>query len=231
MYFLDPLYIFVMAVCFLLSMSASLWVKAATSRWSKVPIGQGLAGKEIARIVLDAQGIDGVRIERVGGFLSDHYDPGTRTLRLSPGIHDGRSVTAAGVAAHEAGHAIQHAQGYAPMQLRQAMVPAAKLGTSLGIWLVVIGAAIGVSGLAKLGVVLFGCFVLFTFITLPVELDASFRAKKALLASGLISGEEARGVSEVLTAAAATYLASALSAVLQLLYWAMRAGLLRGRRE
>lgn len=229
--FLDPLYLFVMIVGAVLSGGASMWVKAATSKWQKVPIGRGLTGREVAQKILDTKGIRDVRIERVPGRLSDHYDPGSKVLRLSPDIYNGKSVTAAGVAAHEVGHAIQHAEGYAPMTIRQLLVPVANIGTSMGIYMVMFGAFLGLTGLAKLGVFLFGGFVMFTVVTLPVEIDASMRAKKALESGRIISGEEARGVRQVLTAAAATYLAAAITSVLQLLYWALRAGLLGGRRE
>ena len=229
--FYDPLYMAVMLIGLLLSGAASLWTKSAFRRWSQVPIGRGLTGAEVAAAILRAEGIDNVRIEPVGGFLSDHYDPRSRTLRLSPDVFSGRSVSAAGVAAHEVGHALQHAQGYAPMRLRQAMVPVAGVGTNLGIWLVIIGMAINFSGLALVGVALFGGFVLFTLVTLPVELDASFRARRVLEKGGLLGRQELAGVSRVLTAAAATYLASAVTAVLQLLYWLARLGLLGGRRD
>jgi Zn-dependent membrane protease YugP len=227
----DPLYLAVMLAGLVLSGLASLWTKAAFRRWSQVPIGRGLTGAEVAAAILRAEGIHDVQIEPVGGFLSDHYDPRTRTLRLSPDVYGGRSVSAAGVAAHEVGHALQHAQGYAPMRLRQAMVPVAGIGTNLGIWMVVIGMVIGMTGLAYVGVALFGAFVAFTLVTLPVEFDASIRARRVLEQRGLLKGEELRGVRAVLTAAAATYLASAVSAVLQLVYWLLRVGLIGGGRD
>ena len=227
----DPLYMLVMGLGLVLSLGAQAWVKSATSKWSRVPIGRGMTGADVAAAILRVRGIHNVTIEQVGGVLSDHYDPSTRTLRLSPANYSGRSVTAAGIAAHEVGHAVQHAEGYAPMALRQKMVPVANLGTNLGVWIVIAGMFTGIVGLAKLGVALFAGFVLFTLVTLPVEFDASFRARKALLETGIVSEHEARGVSAVLTAAAATYLAAAVSAILQLLYWAMRAGLLGGRDD
>jgi hypothetical protein len=171
-----------------------------------------------------------VRIERVSGVLSDHYDPRTRTLRLSDGVFNGRSVTAAGIAAHEVGHAIQDADQYALMSLRQNLVPVARIGTSIGVYMVMFGAFLSMT-IAKLGVIVFGGFVLFTVITLPIEIDASLRARKLLLDNNIVTGNEAKGVSAVLTAAAATYLAAALQAILQLLYFAMRAGLLGGRGD
>ncbi len=227
----DPLYMAVMLAGLVLSGLASFWTKSAFKRWSRVPIGRGLTGAEVAAAILRSEGISDVRIEQVGGMLSDHYDPRSRTLRLSPDVYHGHSVSAAGVAAHEVGHALQHAQGYAPMRMRQAMVPVAGIGTNLGVWLVIIGMMVGFSGLAYLGVALFGAFVLFTLVTLPVEFDASIRARRVLEQRGLLHGEELRGVSAVLTAAAATYLASAVSAVLQLGYWLLRTGLIGGRDD
>lgn len=227
----DPLYIVVMIVGAVLSFGAQAWVRSATSRWSRVPLSRGLRGVDIAHAILKARGVRGVRVEEVGGFLSDHYDPRSRTLRLSPGNYNGRSVTAAGIAAHEVGHAIQHADGYAPMALRQTMVPVANIGTNLGVMMVMIGLLLGAGGLARLGVVLFGGFVLFTLVTLPVEFDASLRARRLLLKTGLVTEREAQGIARVLTAAAATYLAAALTAIMQLLYFALRAGLIGGRDD
>lgn len=231
MYFFDPLYLAVMAIGGLLSMGASLWVRNAVSRYSKVGLRRGLTGAQIAQAILDVEGIRDVRIEETGGRLSDHYDPSGKVLRLSRDNFHGRSIAAAGIAAHEVGHAVQDKVGYGPMRLRQKMVPVANIGTNIGVLMVVLGAAIGALGIAKIGVFVFGGFVAFQLVTLPVELDASARAKKALLASGLVTPEEARGVSTVLTAAAATYLAAAVTAILQLLYYALRAGLLGGRND
>ncbi len=228
--FYDPLYIAVLVAGFALSGLASLWTKAAFRKWSRVPVGRGITGAEVAAAILRAEGISGVTIEPVQGFLSDHYDPRSKTLRLSPDVYGGQSVSAAGVAAHEVGHALQDAQGYLPMRMRQAMVPVANLGTNLGMWITVIGLAIGAQGVASLGVALFAGFVLFTVVTLPVELDASRRARLSLEKHGLLAPAELAGVTRVLTAAAATYLAAAITAVLQLLYWLLRLGVL-GRRD
>jgi Zn-dependent membrane protease YugP len=230
MFFVDPLYLAVMGVGLVLSLGAQIWVKAAVRRYQKMPLAGGQTGKDVARSMLYKAGIHDVRIEEVQGFLSDHYDPSKKILRLSPDNFRGRSVAAAGIAAHEAGHAIQHRDGFAPMRLRQAMVPVANIGTNLGILLVIIGGFIGMLGLAKIGVLLFAAFVVFTLVTLPVEFDASRRAKLALAQGGVISPAEAAGVNKVLTAAAATYVAAAVTAILQLLYWAYRAGLIGGRR-
>ncbi len=223
----DPLYLIILGVGFLLSMGAQIWVKSAVNKWIDVPTSRNMTGRQVAQAILTNRGIQGVTIEPVQGHLSDHYDPSTKTLRLSEKIFNGRSVTAAGIAAHEVGHAIQHQDGYAFMKLRQKMVPVANIGTSLGLWITIAGIIIGITQLATVGVILFGGAVAFTLVTLPVEFDASSRAKKVLIGQGIVTGEEARGVSQVLNAAAATYVAAAVTAVLQLLYWAYRAGLLR----
>jgi len=231
MVFFDPVYMVLMGVGMLLSLAASGWVKASVSKWSKVPIGRGMRGCDVAELILRHAGVQGVRIEPTEGRLSDHYDPTARCLRLSHDNYYGTSVAAAGISAHEVGHAIQHRDGYWPMSIRQQMVPVANIGTNIGVWMVMIGMMMGAAGLAKLGVILFAAFVAFTVVTLPVEIDASLRAKKALLATGVVSSREAEGVSRVLTAAAATYVAAAVTAILQLVYFAMRAGLLGGRRD
>jgi hypothetical protein len=226
----DPLYLIILGVGFLLSMGAQAWVKRKVNKWHDVTTSRRMTGRQVAQAILDAEGINDVTIEQVGGFLSDHYDPSSRTLRLSPDNYSGRSVTAAGIAAHEVGHAIQHKHGYLPMTIRQKMVPVANIGTNLGVWITIIGLIVGLTGLAKIGVFLFGGFVAFTLVTLPVEFNASSRAMDTLESHSILSRDELGGVREVLTAAAATYLAAAVAAILQLLYWAFRAGLL-GRND
>ena len=223
----DPLYWVIIGVGFIASLGAKMWVQSAVKKWSDVATSRGMTGRQVAQAILKARGISDVTIEATRGSLTDHYDPSTKTLRLSEDVYDNRSVTAAGIAAHEVGHAIQHQEGYAMMKLRQKMVPAASIGTSLGIWITIAGVMIGMSGLATVGVLLFGAAVAFTLVTLPVEFDASSRAKKVLQQQQLVTGREAEGVNQVLNAAAATYVAAAVTAVLQLVYWAYRAGLLR----
>ena len=227
--FFDPLYMMVMLLGAGLSMGAQLWVKKMVGKWQKVPIGRGLTGKDIAQLILDTKGISNVRIETVQGVLSDHYDPRGKVLRLSPAIYGGDTVAAAGIAAHEVGHAIQDREGYAPMRMRQLMVPVANIGTRLGMVLIFGGMMLRMAGLAKIGVLVFAGFVAFTIVTLPVEIDASMRAKRALNSAGVLSGREGDGVNQVLTAAAATYVAAAMTAIMQLLYFAWRSGLLRRR--
>lgn len=217
--FFDPLYWVVIAVSAVISGAASMWVRNRVNKWSQVGLSNGMTGAEIARAILDARRIEGVAIEATEGSLSDHYDPSDKTLRLSPEVYRESTVTAAGIAAHEVGHALQDQEGYMPMRIRQKSVPVANIGTNLGIWMIIGGLIIGFTGLAKIGVALFGGFVAFTLITLPVEFDASARAKRVLDESDFVTRDELEGVSQVLTAAASTYLAAALTAILQLLYW------------
>ncbi len=231
MLYFDPLYLAVMAACLLLSLGAQAWVMAAVRSQANVPLRSGMSGAQVAAIVLRSSGLAGVQLECSAGWLGDHYDPSTRTLRLSPDSFEGRSVAAAGIAAHEAGHAIQHARGYWPMSLRQRLVPVANIGTQLGVLLVIFGLALGAFGLAKLGILVFSGFVLFTVVTLPVEIDASRRARAALAQSGVLASDELDGVGRVLRAAAATYVAAALTAILQLLYFILRVYGSRRRQE
>jgi uncharacterized protein len=221
----DPMYLLIGGVGLLLSLAASGWVKLSFRKWKKVPLRRQMTGRDVAAAILRAEGITGVTIEEVKSFLGDHYDPTTRTLRLSPDNYRGSSVAAAGIAAHEVGHAIQHKVGYGPMAIRQKMVPVANIGTNAGVWMVILGSIMGFAGLAKLGVILFAAFVVFTLVTLPVEFNASSRAKHTLQTAGIVTGPELAGVSSMLTAAAATYVAAAIAAVLQLLYFVMRLGL------
>ncbi len=224
----DPLYMLIGGVGLLLSLAATGWVKMSFRKWSKVPLRRGMTGKDVAAAILRAEGITGVAIEETRGFLGDHYDPRTRTLRLSSDNFRGSSVAAAGIAAHEVGHAIQHKVGYAPMALRQKMVPVANIGTNAGVWMVILGGFMQSQGLMQLGVILFAAFVFFTLVTLPVEFNASSRAKHTLQTAGIVTGPELSGVSSILTAAAATYVAAAITAVLQLLYFLFRLGLFGG---
>lgn len=229
--FFDPLYLLVMVPGMLLSLWASMRVKSTFHHYSKVGSSSGLSGADAARELLRRQNIDGVRVEPVEGFLSDHYDPSTRTLRLSPDVYNGRSLAALGVAAHEAGHAIQHAHNYKPLTFRSLVVRPAMLGSNLGMIVLGLGLAMQVSGMVWLGIVLFSAFVIFTLITLPVEFNASSRAVAALVDGGLITRSEGADTKKVLDAAALTYVAAAISAVMQLLYFLWRAGFLGGNRQ
>lgn len=234
----DPLYMTILVVALALSGGVSLLVKTRFAAGQKVNISSGLTGADVAKAILMDAGITDVQVLVHQGFLSDHYNPMNKTLNLSKDVYYGRNASAAGVAAHEVGHAIQHAQGYFPMWLRSLIVPAANVGSNLGPWLVIIGIVLMSSGralgysLAVVGVVLFGLATLFTLVTVPVEFDASARAKKALARLDVVAqGREYNTVSGVLFAAGLTYVAAAITSILQLLYWAYRAGLLGGRRD
>ncbi|MBS3957410.1 MAG: zinc metallopeptidase [Clostridiales bacterium] len=211
------LYILILAVG--LGVLTQWYVSSSFKRYAKVPLATGRSGYEVARAMLDAEGLHGVGIERVSGHLSDHYDPRARVLRLSKDVHDGRSVAAAGVAAHEAGHAVQHARSFAPAAVRQLLVPAANIGSQAALPLILLGAFMAIPGLMSLGVLLFAGAVLFQLVTLPVEFDASRRALSSLTAGNVLPADQVRGARKVLTAAALTYVAATLIAVLQLLYF------------
>jgi Zn-dependent membrane protease YugP len=221
MFFFDPIYLILALPGLLLGLWAQARVKGTFNKYSKVQTARGMSGAEIARYLLDQQGLQDVQIEPVQGFLSDHYDPRTRILRLSPDVYRTPSIAAAGVAAHEMGHALQHSNGYAPLKLRSAIVPAVKFGSSLAPILFIIGLLLNFTGLAWAGVILFGLAVLFSLVTLPVEFDASKRAKALLASSGVMAPQELEGVDKVLDAAGLTYVAAAIAAVGQLIYYVL----------
>ena len=229
MFFFDPLYLILALPGLLLGLWAQARVKGTFNKYSKVRTTRGATGAEIARYLLDQQGLQDVRIEESQGFLSDHYDPRTRVLRLSPDVYRQPSVAAAGVAAHEMGHAMQHAIGYTPLKIRSAIVPAVQFGSSLAPILFIVGFLLNFTSLAWLGVILFAAAVVFSLVTLPVEFDASKRAKTLLSGSGILSLQEAQGVDKVLNAAALTYVAAAVAAIGQLLYYVLL--LTGGRRD
>jgi Zn-dependent membrane protease YugP len=206
-------------------------VKSTFRRYSQVSARSGISGAEAAVSLLREKGIHDVTVEPVQGFLSDHYDPWAKVLRLSPEVYHGRTLAALGVAAHEAGHAIQHATGYGPLKFRSWVVKPAQIGSNLGGFLCAIGIAMASTQMVWAGVVLFSAFVLFTLITLPVEFNASSRAVSVLADSRMIGRDEMEGTRAVLNAAALTYVAAAISAITQLLYFLFRAGLLGGRSD
>jgi len=222
----DPLYIIMILPALLLSIYAQFKVKSTYSRFSKVSTYRGITGAQAAREILRSAGVHDVDIELTRGFLSDHYDPRSRVLRLSESVYAGDSIASVGVAAHEAGHAIQHAHGYAPLKLRSALVPVSSLGSNLAWPLLIIGFIFMAQSLILAGIIFFSLAVLFQIVTLPVEFNASSRALQALPASGILSDSEVAGARKVLTAAALTYVAAATAAVLQLVYFLLRAGVL-----
>ena len=227
----DPLYIIIALPGLVIGLWAQAMVKGAFNKYSRVRTSRGLTGAQVARDILDGAAIRDVEIEQVSGHLADHYDPRDKVLRLSPQVYGSDSVAAAGIAAHEAGHAIQHNTRYAPLALRSAIVPVAGFGSKLVMPLFIIGIIMQQLNLLYAAIILFALVVVFQLITLPVEFNASSRAKAVLTRQGIVSGEESVGVSRVLNAAAMTYVAAAVAALLQLLYFLLRAGLLGGRRD
>ena len=201
-------------------------VKSNYQKYSKVRNTAGLTGAQAARRVLDTNGLYDVQIEQVGGELSDHYDPRKRVLRLSQAVYGVPSIASVGIAAHEAGHAIQHAKAYAPLQVRTAIVPVVNIGSNLGYIVLIAGLLMAQANIAWVGVILFSLSTIFALLTLPVEFDATRRAKLALVQVGIVDGgvaggEESRGVGRVLDAAAWTYIAGFASSLLSLLYYVM----------
>jgi len=215
---------------FLLSVLASLYTRTTFQKYSRVPSQRGFTGAQAAAEMLRAQGVRGVQIEQTGGFLSDHYDPRTRTLRLSASVYQGTSLSSIGVACHEAGHALQHASNYAPLAFRSRLVPLASFGSNFSYVLIFLGLIMRSPGLLVFGLACFTLAVIFTIVTLPVEWNASARAKTAMVTAGLVSPQEREGAAAVLNAAFLTYVAAAVSAVMTLLYYLAQAGLL-GRRN
>jgi hypothetical protein len=207
----------------LLSLWAGSRVKGTFAKYSKIPIRSGYTGHDTALAMLRAAGIHDVQIESVPGMLSDHYDPTRRVVALSEDILHGNSAAAVAVAAHEVGHALQHAEGYQPMSWRHSLVPVVNIGSSLALPLLIAGLLLQVGGLAWLGVIAFSVAVVFHMVTLPVEYDASFRAFKVLERSGIVAVDEMPGVRKTLYAAGFTYVAAALASVGQLLYFVMHA--------
>lgn len=231
----DVVYWIVIGVGLVLGLLAQAGVKSAFHRYSQVRSRRGITGADVARTILHANGIHDVQVEHVRGTLSDHYDPSSKTLRLSDPVYASDSIAAVGVAAHEVGHAIQHAHGYAPLKFRSAWVPIAGFGSNLGLWLVFAAVLMGgIHGggatLGMVGLILFGTSTVFTLITLPVEFDASKRALVTLEQGGVLAADEMPGARRVLNAAAMTYVAAFVTSLMQLLYWAYALGLF-GRRE
>ncbi len=215
------LYILISLPALILGLYAQAKVSGAFNKYSKVRTSNGMTGAEVARAVLDAKGLQNVAINPVRGNLSDHYDPAKRVLNLSQAVYATPSVAAAGVAAHEAGHAIQHAEGYGPLKLRALMIPSVQLGSWLGPIIFMIGFFLNSQNLALIGLILFAATAVFAVVTIPVEVDASKRAKAMLSTSGIIYASEMQGVNSVLDAAALTYVAGAIQALSTLLYYVM----------
>jgi len=238
MYHFDWLYLVLAAPGMLLGLWAQWRVRSTFNHYAQVATRAGMTGAEVAAWILQTEGVQGVRIEPSHGFLSDHYSPGQRALRLSADVYGGRSISAVGVAAHEVGHAVQHARAYPFLGMRSALVPVVQLTSPLAMPIIMVGFIMSgyVSGILGqlvmiVGIALFAMVVLFQIVTLPVEFDASRRALAAIEKGGLLQGEELSGARSVLSAAAWTYVAAAVSSALTLLYFLIRSGLLGGRRR
>jgi len=216
----NPMYFLYIAPAVLLGLWAQFRIKVAYAQAEQM--AAPLSGAAAARHILDSAGLNGVQIEEIPGQLSDHYDPRDNVLRLSEAVYRSRTLAAVGIAAHEAGHAMQHAQAYAPMLVRNAAVPAAGIGSNAGIMLIILGAIFNMHMMLWLGIGLFSCVVFFQLVNLPVEFNASSRAKAQLVSLGIINSDELVYVNKVLNAAALTYVAATLQAVLTLLYYIMR---------
>lgn len=227
----DPMYMVFMLPALALSMWASFRTKWAFGKYSKVPVATRLTGAQAAQRMLDAAGITDVKIVPHQGMLTDHYNPVTKTLALSEQVFSVPSIAAVGVACHEAGHAIQHARKYTPLWLRSALVPTANIGSSLGYIVMAIGLGMSSLKMVLFGAVLFSAVLLFQIVTLPVEFNASARAKELAVANGIVLPQEREGMDKVLNAAALTYVAAAISTLLTLLYFLLRAGVFGGRRD
>ena len=226
----DPLYLLFIAPGLALSLWASMRVKSTFNKYSKVRSMRGLTGAQAAQELLRGAGITDVTIVRSQGMLSDHYNPVNKTLALSDPVYDSDSVAAIGVATHEAGHAIQHARHYAPLWVRSALVPTANIGSSIGYMVMLFGLFLSSQNMVLVGAILFSAVLLFQVVTLPVEFNASNRAKALVVQHGIVTMDERRGVDAVLNAAALTYVAAAISTLMTLLYFLFRSGLLGGRR-
>lgn len=232
MFFLDPRYMLFMLPGLLIMMVVQGYVRSAYNKWSQVPARSRLTGAQAAERLINNGGLYGVRVEGIAGNLTDNYDPRDKVLHLSQGVYESPSVAALAIAAHELGHAMQDKEGYFPLRLRAAIVPAVNVGSYLGWILIIIGLLLNVTGLAWLGVLVFSGGALFALATLPVELNASARAKQLLSDTGLIVGDdEKQGVNNVLNAAALTYVAALITAVLQLLYYVTLVMGMGGRRR
>jgi uncharacterized protein len=229
MFFFDINYMIYMIPAFLLMAFTSWYVRSSYEKWSRIPAHSGLTGSQAAQRLISSSGLYGVQIQGIAGEMTDHYDPRTKVLNLSQGVASGASVAALAIAAHELGHAMQDAEDYFPLRFRSALVPAVSIGSNLGWILIFLGLFLQITQLSWLGVMIFAGGAVFALATLPVELNASSRAKRILADSGIIVGvEEQQGVNTVLNAAALTYVAALVTALLQVLYYT---NLVRGRRR
>ena len=226
----DPMYLLFIAPALLFSLWASWRTRSNFKKYSRVAVSSGLTGAQAAQRILDGAGIHDVSISHARGILTDHYNPGKKTLALSQGVHGSRSLAAVGIAAHEAGHAIQHAREYGPLKIRSLLVPTASIGSNLGYIVMLLGLFIASQNMVLVGAVLFSAVLLFQLVTLPVEFDASNRAKALVVERGIVGASERNGMGKVLNAAAMTYVAAVVTSAATLLYFLVRSGVLGGRR-
>ena len=236
LFYFDPLYIILTLPAFIFCIYAQSMVNSSFKKYSSVRNIRGITGSQAAEAVMRANGVYGVRIERTGGKLSDHYDPKSNVIRLSNDVYDSTSIAAVGVAAHEAGHAVQHAQQYFPLSLRNAIIPVCNIGSRVGVYMVILGMIFSsyinrslgngndlAAAIINIGLILFFTTVIFQLVTLPVEFNASRRAIKSIQSQNLLTPDECTGASRVLTAAAMTYVAALASAITQFIYLFIRA--------
>lgn len=219
---MDPVYFLFMIPGLLIVLYAQAKVKSTFAKYNNVPTMQGITGAEAARRILDMNGLHNVPVQQIPGELSDNFDPKSNVVRLSAATYGRATVGAVGVAAHECGHAIQYATGYAPIKLRNAIVPICSIGSGLSVPVIILGFFLSMPSLVTVGIVLFALVVLFQLVTLPVEFNASNRALQTLTQSGMVTPEEGQGVRSVLTAAGLTYVAAMLQSILTLLYYVLR---------
>ena len=232
MFFFDPMYLIFMIPAFALMGFASWYVRHSYNKWSKIRATSGLTGHQAAQRLISTGNLYGVQVQGTAGQLSDHYDPRNKTLFLSQGVANSPSVAAVAISAHELGHALQDAEEYFPMKVRSMLVPAVNIGSNLGWILIMIGLVLQQINIAWIGVAVFSAGALFALATLPVEFNASARAKQLLYDTGIIqTEEERRGVNQVLNAAALTYVAGLVTAIMQLLYYVFLIGGLGRRRD
>jgi Zn-dependent membrane protease YugP len=232
MFFFDPMYLCFMIPALVLMGITSWYVRHSYNKWSQVRATSGLTGHQAAQRLISTGNLYGVQVQGTAGQLTDHYDPRNKTLFLSHGVADSPSVAAVAISAHELGHALQDAEEYFPMRIRSMLVPAVNIGSNLGWILIMIGLVLRITDLAWLGVIVFSAGALFALATLPVEFNASARAKQLLYETGIIrTEEERRGVNQVLNAAALTYVAGLITAVMQLLYYVLLVGGMGRRRD
>lgn len=229
--FFDPMYFLFLLPALVLSLFFSARVKSTFAKYSKVRAASGYTGAQAALKMLERSGVTNVSVRMIDGVLTDNYNPMTRVLSLSSEVYNGTSLAALGVACHEAGHALQHAEGYRWLGLRTILVPVVSFGSQLPVYIILLGALFNSMNLIWIGIILFSAVVLFSLVTLPVEWDASARAKKRLVACGLLAPSEVQGAGKVLNAAFGTYVAAAISALMTLLYYLVRFAGVGSRRD